>query len=76
MILKDENQTNPCPELAALFEDYDQAEEIANGLDDIQYVLVDYARLNELSVDKLPDRYYLLNILRHFFQNLSKKYKQ
>jgi hypothetical protein len=73
---KDQNQTNPCPELAALFEKYDDAEEIANGLDDIQCVLVDHARLNELSVDKLSNRYYLLNTLRNFFYNLSKKYKQ
>ncbi|RZK22300.1 MAG: hypothetical protein EOO43_09770 [Flavobacterium sp.] len=67
-------KAQPCPELAALFEKYGDAEEIAKGLDDIQYVLVDYARLNELSVEKLPNRYYLLNTLRNFFQNLSRKY--
>lgn len=76
MAQKDQNQTNSCPELVELFEEYDHAEEIAKGLDDIQYVLVDYARLNELSVDKLPNRYYLLHTLRNFFYKLSKTYKQ
>ncbi len=71
MAQKDINQ--PCPELAEFFKEYYRPEELTDGLDDILYVLIDYARLNQLSVDRLPNRYYMVKVLRDFFEEQSKR---
>ncbi|MFN3406100.1 MAG: hypothetical protein ACK40G_18540 [Cytophagaceae bacterium] len=65
--------THPCPELAEFFKENFPAKEVTERLDDILYVLVDYARLNQSSVDRLPNRYYILKVVRDFFEEQSKR---
>jgi|GEM_PF-4219677 len=48
-----EKTTHSCPELEAFFKDYFQPEEITERLDDILHLIIDYARLNQSSVDRM-----------------------
>lgn len=72
MDIEDIKQQPVIFKLAALFEAY-EVEEISQDLDDLLYVLVEYARLHPASVEALPNRYYLLRILRDFFREQIKK---
>jgi hypothetical protein len=74
IIRNEENLTPPCPELTAFFKEYHGPEELAGELEDIQGVLIEHAGVNELSINKLPNRYYTLQILKEFFRNLKEKY--